>query len=137
MSKVYLAVAILGWAFWAFACKIVATKTSPMVMQLSSYIIGFFCLPLFWFLLKQDKPIAFTWSTIGLAIVGASSGIIAYIAYTYALRTGNAGITTITVSAIYPALTLILSMLFLGETLTVLKVCGLVSIFLGVLLLAH
>lgn len=137
MNRIFILIAILGWAFWAFAAKIVATKLHPMYMQLSSYIIGFCCIPIYLILLKNDKPVQFNWSGFAWAVAGGASGVAAYLAYVYSLKTYDAGTVSVLVSSTYPALTLILAIIFLGEQITLFKILGVVSILLGVVFLSR
>jgi drug/metabolite transporter (DMT)-like permease len=137
MGKLYILIAILGWAFWAFACKIVATKLNPLYMTLSSYTIGFCCVPIYLLLLKHDKHVQFNWPGFAWAIAGGASGVSAYLAYVYALKTYDAGTASILVSSTYPTLTFILAVLFLGETLTLSKMIGIGLVMIGVIVLGH
>ena len=136
MNALFLAVAFAGWAFWAFACKMVAMKLHPIWMQFSSYGLGFLCFPIFWYLLKQDKPVPLNMSGVIWAIIGGASGIIAYLFYTLALKTTNIGTASVVVSC-YPILTFILAAIFLGETVTTMKIAGIISIIIGVVLLGR
>jgi transporter family protein len=137
MKNIYVWIAIIGWAIWAFASKIVAQKLHPIYMQFSSYIIGFCCIPLYWYLLKSDshRP-EFNWTGFIWCIIGGACGVSAYLGYVYALKTGSVGTTTALISC-YPALTFAAAVLFLGEQITITRLVGVILMVSGVVLLGR
>lgn len=78
--------------------------------------------PLMFIFLKFDKTI----NTVGVitALLGGAFMCVGTMSYFFALRGNHAGITT-ALTALYPGLTLILSMIFLGEQLNTKQVIGL------------
>lgn len=81
-----------------------------------------------WWYFKFDTKI----NTPGLitTLVGGILYYIAVISYFTAIQKGDVGQITIQVS-VYPVLTLVLSMIFLGERLTITKIVGIILAGLG------
>jgi len=131
-----VAVSFFGWAFWAFATKIVSSRMHPLAMQISSATLGLLCMPFFISVLRSDKSVQYSWPGIAWAIAGGIAGVSAYMAYSYALKTGEIGTISI-ITSCYPILTCIAAIAFLGEPITIFKVLGIASIVLGVVLMSH
>jgi drug/metabolite transporter (DMT)-like permease len=132
----YIVVAIVGWTIWSFGAKMASNHIHPMWLQVINYAIGFMCIPIFLSTIKKDISVGFDMTGIIWAVVASIFGLIAYASFTLALRNGNAGTTTILCTT-YPFLTLILSMVFLGEPITAPKVVGVVAVLLGMGLIAY
>lgn len=69
-----------------------------------------------------------------LAIGGFMASIVGQILFYNALKTGEAS-KVVPVAGIYPLVTFILGVIFLGESFTIAKVCGVVFVVLGLFLL--
>lgn len=85
--------------------------------------------------MKRDNA---PFNNIGIwwAVVATIFGLVAYASYTYALRIGNVGTTTVLCST-YPILTLVLSAIFLGEAITLQKLGGIILVLLGMVLVVR
>ena len=117
-----LAIAILGWGLGSFCYKIANDKLHPIVVEVvvtAAYII---ITPLYiwWF-----KP-TWNWNVTGItfSVVGALAMCAGSLAYFFILyKGGHVGEVT-TITALYPAVTLILSCLFMGEPMNLKKGIG-------------
>jgi transporter family protein len=109
----------------------------PLWLQAINSAIGLMCIPFFFAILKRNNAVSSIDST-GLlwAVITSITGLIAYAAFTFALRSGNVGTTTILCST-YPILTLVLSALFLGEAITLPKLAGMFMVLGGMVLVAR
>lgn len=132
----FVAIAIVGWTVWSFAAKIAASHIHPMWVQVINYGIGVLCIPIFLSIIRKDTLSSFDSVGVWWAIVASVFGLVAYASFTFALRSGNAGTTTILCST-YPILTLVLSALFLGEAITLPKMAGMFMVLAGMVLVAH
>lgn len=132
----FVAIAIICWTVWSFAAKMAASYIHPMWLQTINYIIGFLCIPIFLSIIKRDTVSQFDSAGVWWAIVASVFGLVAYASFTFALRIGNVGTTTILCST-YPIMTLILSALFLGETITLPKLAGMFMVLGGMVLVAR
>jgi|ERR1017187_2931088 transporter family protein len=131
-----VAIAIGCWAIWSIAAKMASNHMHPLWIQTINYIIGFLCIPILLLVVKRDTASHFDSAGIWWAIVASVCGIAAYAAFTFALRIGNVGTTTILCST-YPILTLVLSAIFLGETITLPKLIGMFMVLGGMVLVAR
>lgn len=122
-SQYFVLFAILGWGIGSFFQKTATDKIHPMMICTIMTALYVVLTPLIFVFFKFDKTI----NTTGV-ITSLLSGLFmcaGTLGYSFALRGNNAGITT-AMSALYPALTLILSMTFLGEQLSTKKAIGMV-----------
>jgi bacterial/archaeal transporter family protein len=133
MSLPYLIIlTILGWGVGSLFYKTANDNMHPIMVSAVVTIVYVILTP-FSFLIKFDKTIntiGIVYSILGGLIMGLGS-----LAYFFALKKGEAGEIT-TVTALYPALTLGLSMLFLGEDLTWRKGVGILLALVSVLVLS-
>jgi transporter family protein len=134
MSNLYLIViTIIGWGVGALFYKVANDNIHPIMVSTIVTIMYMVLTPLPFLLLKVDTHINST--GIIFSLLGGLIMSIGSIAYFYALKNGGAGeITTIT--ALYPALTLALSVIFLHEDLSFKKIIGISLALLSVLVLS-
>lgn len=117
-----LIISIITWGIGSIFTKVANNHMHPMmvtVITVSTYLLT---LPFIFIFFKFEKTI----NTPGI-IASLAGGIlngIGVIAYYNALKIGNAGAVTL-ITSLYPALTLLLSCLLLGETLSINKIFGL------------
>jgi drug/metabolite transporter (DMT)-like permease len=136
LNKLLIPISIICWTVWSIANRVVASKSHPFYVNLSNYMIGFLCIPLFYYIIKNDHAPKLTTSTALWAIAGSSAGLIAYAAFTYALRTRDLGTTSILCSS-YQLLAFLLSVAFLGERITLPKAGGVLLVLIGTALLVR
>ena len=106
-------------------------------MQITNYVIGILAVPFFIWLMRRDPTVysqGIDWVGMTIAVIGSIFGLAAYAAFTFALRTGDVGITSVICSS-YPVLVLLMSCLFLGERLTVQKIIGVAAVAVGMTVL--
>lgn len=132
---IYTLLAVLFWGLWAFFSKIATKYNHPVVITFFIYLIG----PLFsiWLVfLIQKKNIAINWNFKGLLFIifVIITGIFASIFYNTALTKGSVSIVT-TLTSLYPIVTIILSLIFLNEQITITQIIGFVLVFSGAILL--
>jgi len=133
-TEFFILASILGWGIGSFLMKYATGQLHPIVISAISLSLYMVLLPLLWAFMKFDHTI----NTTGIvyALLASLFMCIGSLGFSYALRSGGpVGQVTI-LSTLYPALTLLLSMIFLGETLSVKKGIGVVLavisfIFLG------
>jgi bacterial/archaeal transporter family protein len=73
---------------------------------------------------------------LGWAIVAGACGAIALVCFYGAISAGGDVSTVAAISAVYPAVTFILAVLFLGDSLTLTKAAGIALVVGGVVLLS-
>jgi bacterial/archaeal transporter family protein len=121
-SQYFIVLAILGWGLGSFLQKFATDHMHPLMISATITVFCMVIMPLAFIFLKFDKSINAVGALTGL-LAGACM-CLGTLGYLYALRGNHAGITTV-LTALYPAITLILSMIFLGEQLNIKQVVGL------------
>ncbi len=123
----------IGWGIWSFLLKVAGKDLSPMnlfLQEISGYILvmglAFLLWPFKWQVHARGSTLA--------ALAGLAAGI-ATLAFMVALSKGKVSVV-VTISALYPAVTILLSLIFLKETLGLREVAGIFLAFAAMLLLA-
>lgn len=127
-----LATVILAWGLGSVFYKVANTHMAPLQVAVVSTCVYVVTTSLYYFSSKTDL----TWTASGItySILGAVAMGIGSLAYFYLLQKGHAGEVTV-LAALYPAITLILSCIFLQEGISPKKVCGLCLALVSVYLL--
>lgn len=121
-SNIFIIITILGWGIGSFLYKFANNLLAPIMISSIALCLYIILVPFLWLFVKFDHTI----NTMGViyTVAGSLCMCCATLGFSYALKSGgDVGSTTI-LTALYPALTLILSMLFLGEQLTIKKGIG-------------
>lgn len=131
-ALIFALVAYLGWGVGDIFGTIAARK-------LDAYSTVFWRVLLALLVFSLYIPFAYgqmanlTWHTLLINIAVCIAGIIGLIAFYEGLRIGNASVVG-TISAAFIAVTVIMSVLFLGEKITLYQLLAIVVIFAGVIL---
>lgn len=113
---------IIFWGFWGFFSKIAVSKIGFHAgLYYSVTLFAFIATYLFF--TKQLFPLNFGSQGILFALIAGISGGTATI-FLYALLGKNPAGLVVAITALYPIVTLILSMVFLKETLTLPQTVG-------------
>ena len=116
-------ISMLGWGVGSFFYKGANQYMHPIMVACIATCVYVALLPIYFIFFNFDKK--YTLSGITYNIIGALCMCIGSMAYFYALKKGNAGqITALT--ALHPTITLVLSILFFREPLTLYKVIGVI-----------
>jgi transporter family protein len=124
--------AILGWGIGSLFYKVANDNIHPIMVSTIVTFVYIVLTPFTFLLMKFDRAV----NPIGLwfSILGGICMAVGSMGYFFALKRGGAGEIT-TVTALYPALTLVLSMLFLSEELTWKKGIGIGLALISVIVL--
>lgn len=130
----FIAIAIVGWAFWGITEKLAVKNMSPMVVQLTSAYVYSAIAPLAYLFMKARGDI-FDWNARGIlwTSTGAILATIAGYAFLFAIEKMEVH-RVIAFTSVYPILTFALSYIFLGESVTWWKMFGIVMICMGTML---
>lgn len=129
---VYSGIVMVGWGVWGFFAKLAAHTIDPFASVFYT-TLGWMC-TVGLLLLLHGAPSSLPGRG---ALFSFLVGIIAsavFIPFILALSKGKASIV-ITVTALYPLVTLILAFLFLHETITVRQGLGMLLALLAVILM--
>ncbi len=114
-TAVLIFLTILGWGVGSLFYKIANDNMHPVMVSTVVTIVYIVLTPLTFLLIKFDKTVNST--GVLFAVLGGICMAIGSMGYFFALKKGGAGEIT-AVTALYPGLTLLLSMFFLNEELT-------------------
>lgn len=109
----------------------------PLQMFIVGCCVNLFLLPIYSFTLKASN-VSHPWhiGSMALCALAGLASTIGTIAYIYGIRTGDLG-TIAVLSCAYPVLTVVLATIFLGETLTLSKIIGIMLVMIGVIVLGR
>lgn len=122
---ILMILSLMGWGFGAFFSKMATNRIgeASVFWDLTGYIPLVIIYTLFAFKAKD----IFGASKIGImyGLIAGLTGAVGLIAFYLLVAKKDAGIAT-SITAMYPALTALLSFIFLGEKITILKAVGIV-----------
>lgn len=132
---VFSLLAFFLWGIWGFLGKLASESLSAKELVLFSilgYVIVFPAL-----LFVGMKNISFNLANKGV-LISIAAGLVsaaAYVCYYVAISKGEAS-RIVTITALYPIITCVLSFVFLHESLTVQKIAGIICAVAGIILLS-
>lgn len=134
MPMLYLIlITILGWGVGSLFYKTASDNMHPIMVITTITALYLILTPLAFIFLKFPKEI--NAPGISYALAGGICMSVGSMAYLFALKRGGAGEVT-TITALYPALTLVLSVIFLHEGMTIKKGIGIILALASCLLLS-
>ena len=143
MEKSYLFWALLAALSWGIAPildKMGLLKMNPALVLLFQALVVFVFLIPYCYFKAQSEPGAFMisdWSSMGIIIVAAIvGGLIGEYAYLKAISSAEAG-RAVALTSAYPIVTLVISILFLGEGMTLASLAGVGLVVTGVSLITQ
>jgi drug/metabolite transporter (DMT)-like permease len=131
----FVVASILGWGIGSIWYKMATSSgLHPLMMSIIALVFYAALTPLLWIFVKFDHTI----TAIGVAytLIGAAFMCVGTLGFSYALRSGGAAGSTTFLCSLYPALTLVLSMIFLGEVLTIRKIIGIALALVSLIVLS-
>ena len=133
MSLPYLIIlTIICWGVGSLFYKAANDSLHPFMVSAVATAVYLFEVFILFSFVKFNK--SYTTNGIIYAALAATCMAVGSIAYFFALKKGGAGEITAT-SAVYPAVTLLLSILFMGEELTWRKGIGMVLALASIFIL--
>ena len=121
------------WGFWGVFTKLAVASSKPRYMLLFQ-AVGILIFALLMLLLVR---FSIEWSTRGFvfSVLAGLAAFIGFLTFFLALERGNAS-TVVTLSALYPVVTIVISILFLHEKLTRTQGIGIIFALIASVLLA-
>ena len=122
----YFIIILLSWGIWGFIGKYALKYMTPMSLLFyeTIFIIAIQALVLVFLLLSKNK-FQTNMSGFTFALIAAIFGSIGAILFYFALSRAEASVA-VPLTALYPAVTIILSLIFLKEKLTLMQGIGVV-----------
>jgi bacterial/archaeal transporter family protein len=121
-TEYFIFASIIGSGVGSFLYKYATNSLHPLMIAVFSLLTYATVLPLAFLFTKVDTTVSMT--GIFYTIVSSLFLCVGTLGISFALRNGEAVGKVSAITSLYPALTLILSCLFLGEALTIKKVIG-------------
>jgi uncharacterized membrane protein len=134
--NILILITVLCWSVWGLVNKIAVQKLHPAYMQLISCMVAIITIPVCLLMIKNVRAPEFSWSGVIWTASGSVLATIAYFSYIYGLKVGEVGTISV-LSSCYPALTFIMAVLFLGESITATKIVGIIFILTGIVILGR
>jgi bacterial/archaeal transporter family protein len=127
-------VALVCFGLWAFLPKIVLRYISPKSAVIYE-VLGVFAAGCVFFM-TVGKNIDTDLRGVLPAIVTGILGTVGFLCFLYALTAGSVSVVA-TLTALYPAVTILLAVVFLKESITLRQVAGVGLAILAVILLSR
>jgi bacterial/archaeal transporter family protein len=133
-TEFFVVLSIIGWGTGSFLYKLANNSLHPVMVSTIAMCLYTCLLPMIWIFFKFDHTINL--HGVIYALVGSLFMCVATLGFSYALRSGGEVGRVTFMTALYPSLTLILSMIFLHESISVKKGTGIVLALASFLLLS-
>jgi bacterial/archaeal transporter family protein len=127
-------VAVGCWGLWGFLPKLAIQHIQPRSIILYEVLGAMIVAGIAWFALGRF-PLETHPRGALLAIITGMLGLVATLCFTIALTRGNVTLV-VTLSALYPVVTIVLANLFLKEALTLQQMVGVGLALLAMILIA-
>lgn len=130
---IHSSIALILYGFWAFFPKLVSNYITPkdaiIIESVGIAVFGF----IFWIFYKNNFQVNFYGSVY--AILTGVAGMLGTLFFLYALSKGKASII-VTMTAMYPLITIFLSRVFLKETISLKQWIGILLALLAMYFLS-
>ena len=125
----------VAWGFWGICSKLSANRDMPPgLLAFLSACASFTVITLYY--VWQRVPLARTPTGLLFALLSGVCGAVGMLLFAHAIKLGNAAII-VTLTATYPAFTVLLSLVLLREQISLLHAVGVLLVTLGVILVAR
>jgi transporter family protein len=127
------ALALLFWGGWGFFQKLATNSMPPKSVYL--FTVGGAFITAFVVLVSLGFSVEANTRGIGFALIAGLLGSLGGLSFVHSVSRGKASVV-ITMTALYPVVTIILSFLILRETITLRQGVGIVFALIAMLLLS-
>ncbi len=132
MWIIYALLSMLVWGVWGVATKIALTRVEWFHYYVYGSVATFVAVGITAYLYRDSLSIATP--DLVKVVVASGLGVLGYIFFVLAVKGGDASIV-VPLTALYPVVTAILGILFLGEDISITKVLGIALAIAAILLL--
>jgi bacterial/archaeal transporter family protein len=133
--QLLILISILGWGVGSFVSKLATNVMHPIMISVIVMATDLLLLPLAFIFLKFDKSVpamGLLYSVLIAILMTAGT-----MGFSFALRGGAPPGEATTLTALYPALTVALSCMFLGEPITLKKGIGMAFAIVSFVILSQ
>lgn len=133
--QLFILLSIFGWGVGSFIFKFANSTLHPVMVSLISLFTYAIIIPFAFILFKFDRSLNLP--GIIYTIIGSLFMCAGTLGFSFALRNGGEVGATTTLCALYPALTLTLSCVFLAEPFTLKKGIGVILALISFIILTQ
>lgn len=129
---IYSLLAVLGWGIWGLMLKISVDRIGWFLSSIFSVLIELILLVCIWIVV----PFTVKLDTVGIiSSIGAGiGGVIGLVMFNQALSIGKLSIVS-PLTSFYPAITVLLAVFLLGETLKLTQIIGILFAIIAIILI--
>lgn len=137
MNHFLIVLCIVLWGVSTFLNRLSVERMPPLLMQVIVGSVFFFYIPVALRLTGVNNPLHYKWSTysVVLTVIATMCSIAANILLYTGLKGNDHTGTSTMMIALYPIVTLILSVVLLDEHFTTMKIAGVFVMIAGALML--
>ena len=133
MWMIYAILSLLFWGIWGFVTKVALTSSEWYHYYIYGSITTFIAVIISSVVYRNDLRIDI--NQFVMILIAGGLGVLGYIFFVLAVKGGNASIV-VPLTALYPSITAALSILILGEPVTLKRFVGIILAVIAVLLLS-
>ncbi len=130
----YSILTIIFWGIWGVFGKLASRQLSGWAIYIISFLPSLVLITISFFI-PRLRP-NWVWPAAGFATLAGIAGMLGALSFYQALAKGQTG-TVVALTALYPALTVVLAMLLLKEQLSPNQIIGIIFALLAGYLLAR
>jgi bacterial/archaeal transporter family protein len=132
----YSLIALFFWGFWGFCEKVASRSVIPGNLIILSTLGGLSVFPVY--LLLFARQFKFSWQNPDyyMSLAGGMAGAVGGVFFYFAISKGEAS-RVVTLTSLYPMISVILAFLFLNEALTAQKIAGIACAVAAMILLTQ
>jgi transporter family protein len=132
----YSLIALCFWGLWGFCEKVASRSVIPGNLIILSALGSLTVFPIYLILFARQLKFDLQNPDYYMSLAGGMAGAIGGVFFYFAISKGEAS-RVVTVTSLYPLISVILACLFLNETLTPQKIAGIGCAVAAVILLTH
>jgi transporter family protein len=132
----YSLIALCFWGLWGFCEKVASRSVVPGNLIILSTLGSLTVFPIYLMLFARQFKFDLQNPDYYMSLAGGMAGAIGGVFFYFAISKAEAS-RVVTVTSLYPLISVILACLFLNETLTVQKIAGIGCAVAAVILLTH
>jgi bacterial/archaeal transporter family protein len=132
----YSLIALCFWGLWGFCEKMASRSVIPGNLIILSTLGGLSVFPVY--LLLFARQFKFSWQNPDyyMSLAGGMAGAVGGVFFYFAISKGEAS-RVVTLTSLYPMISVILACLFLNEALTAQKIAGIACAMAAMILLTQ
>ncbi len=132
----YSLIALFFWGLWGFCEKVASRSVVPGTLIILSALGSLSVFPIY--LLMFARQFRFSWQNPDyyMSVAGGMAGAVGGIFFYFAISQGEAS-RVVTVTSLYPMISVVLAHLFLNEPLTSQKIVGIACAVAAMILLTR